>query len=54
MKQAHDEILEKWLEEEISISKQSLTNTAGDAYDQGCYDTLRAVKDKLEELWREK
>lgn len=47
MKQAHDEILEKWLDEEI----QSMS-VAKNQYIVGYRDALRDVKDKLEELWK--
>lgn len=51
MKQAHDEVLEKWLDDQIEMVRKWLSNSNGDSYDQGALDAFDHVKDKLEELW---
>ena len=53
MKQAHDEILENWMDDILSRIDDHGRYNIGE-YHKGYLDAFKVVKDKLEELWREK
>lgn len=54
MKQAHDEVLEKWLDEQVTY-RRWLVNPKGDkwqdGYASGILDGTIIVYNKIQELW---